>query len=942
MRFAGLKAIMYLLMFVAAGLLAGCVPLWAGAPKPDVQSITVVLDDNYPPYSFKNEQGRLQGILVDEWRLWEEKTGVRVNLIPMPWGQALSGMLAGEYDVIDTIFYTEERAKALSFTDPYADIDVGIFFRNNISGLASADDLKGFRVGVKAGDANIEYLLDRGVTNLVYYESYEQIIQAAGRNELNVFVIDLPPGLYYLNRYDLQMEFNFSQPLYGGQFHRAVRREDEALLALVNEGFVLITEQESQQIRQRWFGSALPTPLDSVRPYLIGISITAVLIFGSLLFFNQVLQQRIGARTAELEASLASLRERDERLRVVTENAPDAIMQVDRQGKILFINRPVPGLTREEILGTNIRQWTPEDQHEMLFTALEKSFETGVRQEYESMGPGPHGAMHVYSVRVMPVLLEGHSDTAIYIATDITDRHTITEQLRQSEEKYRRLVETINTAIFISTMDGRMLEVNSATVEMFGYASREDFLHVSALSLYENPGEREQIKSQLMAKGYIRNYELYERKANGEPIWTNFSAVLLEDYGGEKNVILGTVIDISKLKATEQELRSSEQRLRILIDKAGVGVAHMDSLTGRFLQINQKYCDLVGYSHDELQTIDFQTLTYPEDLEKDLKLMEQLKAGEIREFSIEKRYIRKDGSIVWALLIVSPLWQPGEPPSTHIGIIHDITDWKRAEFALQYSEAQLRKFNLELEQRVAERTSQLQVANQELEAFAYSVSHDLRAPLRAIDGFSRILLEDHASQLNDQARALIDRLRGANQNMSQLVDALLGLSRTARTEIYKEKINLSQLAKNIRDDITSTAPERPTQWKIAPNIIAYGDARLLRIVLENLLGNAWKFTARHPEPRIEFGMRIIDDQKVYFVSDNGVGFNMEYAGKLFGAFQRLHSVQEFDGTGIGLATVQRIIHRHGGHIWAEAAIDQGATFYFTLGGSGSPDAESGS
>lgn len=931
MRFPYLKAVIYLMMF-AAGLLAGCAASQAGTPTGGIEEITVVMDNNYPPYSFLDETGQPQGITIDHWRLWEEKTGIRVNLVPLPWGEALTRFLDGEFDVIDTIFYTDERARVLSFTEPYADIDVGIFFRNNISGINSAEHLTSFRVGVKSGDANVEYLLERGVDKLVYYESYEQIIQSAADNEINVFVIDLPPGLYYLYQYDLQPEFNVSQPLYGGQFHRAVRQGDESLLALVRDGFARISALEYQQVQQRWFGIAtIPGGLDSLQPYLLPGVLTVVAILGGLIFFNRVLQDRVSVRTQALESTLSVLRERDERLRVVTENAPDAIMQVDRSGKILFINRVVPGLTPEEVLGTNIRAWTPEHQHKMLFNALQKAFETGERQEYESMGPGPHGAINVYSVRVMPVTLEGHSDTAIYIATDITERHTMTEQLRQSEEKYRRLVETINTAIFISTMDGRMLEVNSATVEMFGYASREDFLHISALSLYENPGEREYIKSQLLEKGYIRNYELLERRANGEPIWTSFSAVLLNEYNGEKNVILGTVIDITKLKATEEDLRNSEQRLRILFEKAGVGVAHMDSLTGRFLQINQKYCDLIGYTQEELQAIDFQTLTHPEDLEKDLKLMEQLKGGEIREFTIEKRYIRKDGSIVWALLIVSPLWQPGEPPSTHIGIIHDITEWKRTEFALQYSEAQLRKFNLELEHRVVERTSQLQVANQELEAFAYSVSHDLRAPLRAIDGFARILIEEHGNHLDEQARALIDRMRNANQNMSQLVDALLGLSRTARAEIHKEKINLSLIAQDIRDDITSAQPDPAVEWNIEKNITVIGDARLLRIVLENLLGNAWKFSSRQPNPRIDFGTRNIEGQQVYFVSDNGVGFNMDYASKLFGAFQRLHSSQEFEGTGIGLATVQRIIQRHGGRIWGEAAINQGATFYFTLG-----------
>jgi light-regulated signal transduction histidine kinase (bacteriophytochrome) len=222
-------------------------------------------------------------------------------------------------------------------------------------------------------------------------------------------------------------------------------------------------------------------------------------------------------------------------------------------------------------------------------------------------------------------------------------------------------------------------------------------------------------------------------------------------------------------------------------------------------------------------------------------------------------------------------------------------------------------------------------ANRELEAFSYSVAHDLRAPLRGLDGFSQALLEDYADKLGDEGRGYLRHLRESAQVMSRLIDDLLALSRVTRAELLRETIDLSDLARDVAVQLQRTQSDRPIEITVDAGIVAEGDARLLRIALENLLGNAWKFTGKRAEPRIEVGVTSRDENGAYFVRDNGAGFDMAYASKLFGAFQRLHSFDEFEGTGIGLATVQRIIKRHGGRIWAIGEVDRGATFYFTLG-----------
>ena len=388
--------------------------------------------------------------------------------------------------------------------------------------------------------------------------------------------------------------------------------------------------------------------------------------------------------------------------------------------------------------------------------------------------------------------------------------------------------------------------------------------------------------------------------------------------------------EVAERKLAEESLRRNEAQLQTIVENIGEGVVVSD-LSGQVLHFNQAAVKLHGYMQlDEClrHMADFADTFELSSTDGAVLPLDQwplprtLRGETLRNEEVCIRRLRTDWQRTFSYGGTLVHDTDGRPLLAVV-TISDVTERRLAA-------EKIRQLNAELEQRVIERTAQLQAANNELEAFSYSVSHDLRAPLRSLDGFSQALMEDCADKLNAEDMDNLCRIRGASQRMGHLIDDLLNLSRMTRADMSRQTVDLSKIAKEVVNELRAGDPGRSVDLSIAEGLTAEGDPRLLRIALNNLFANAWKFTSKCPQARVEFGCAGENGSRAFFLRDNGVGFDMAHVGKLFGVFQRLHAMQEFPGTGIGLATVQRIIRRHGGRIWAESAVDAGATFSFTL------------
>jgi PAS domain S-box-containing protein len=739
----------------------------------------------------------------------------------------------------------------------------------------------------------------------------------------------------------------------------------------------------------------------------------------------------------------------EKQFRQVIEGAPNGMVMVDGEGKIVLVNAQIEksfGYTRDELLGQPIEMLVPER-----FRAHHPAYRDGfiAHPTARPMGSGrdlyglrKDGSEFPVEIGLNPIETE-QGMMVLGTIVDITERKRIEETLRASETRFSIAFNASPISSVIATLaEGRYVAVNDTFLSLTGHTREEVIGRTSAdLGVWLTPEARAEVVQLLKEQGQVRNHEMRYRVKDGEVRVFLTSAEIIE-LDGQPHLITASV-DITERKRADNELRKSREQLVGVIGSAMDAIISVDEeqrivlfntaaermflypseeaigqpldrfIPKRFRPAHHEHVENFGRTHvtkrsmgtlgalfglrsdgeefpieasisqlesegRKVYTVILRDITERKHAEEALKEQARIldlapvlirdltgriifwnkgseqmygwsseeAVGQLTHTLLRTEFPRPleeikaklfayghwEGELVKTRrdgerIVVASQWvlhkNEHDEPRAILEVNNNITERKQAE-------EEVRRLNEELEQRVQERTSQLEAANKELEAFSYSVSHDLRAPLRHINGFSQALLEDYADKLDKDGKFYLQEVRGASQEMAQLIDDVLQLARVTRSEMRREVVNLSELAQSVIAELRKRDAGRQVSVHVEEELSTHGDKRLLRIVLSNLLSNAWKFTLKRAQPEIVSGHEQRDGETVYFVRDNGAGFDMAFADKLFGAFQRLHTADEFEGTGIGLATVQRIINRHGGRVWAEGAVNQGATFYFTL------------
>ncbi len=610
------------------------------------------------------------------------------------------------------------------------------------------------------------------------------------------------------------------------------------------------------------------------------------------------------------------------RLALVLENANDAILFTQPEGRITEANRRAEelyGYSREELLSRSIDDLGVGGPSAVVPGAAREP-ERSSGAVFEATYRHKDGSAFEAEVSVGRIGVGGERPL-VWIVRDVSERKRAVEALRLAGVYNRNLLETSLDPLVTISPEGKVTDVNRAT-ELATGLPREQLIGTDFSDYFTEPELRASRGiNGCSPTGSVVDYPLTVRHADGRTIDVLYNASVFRDEAGRLQGVFAAARDVTERKRALEALRLAGVYNRNLLETSLDPLVTI-SPEGKVTDVNRATELAAGLPRERLIGTDFSDyFTEPGRAREGYQRV--LAQGSVVDYPLTIR--GAGGRSIDVLYNASVFRDEAGRLQGVFAAARDVTERKRAEEALQ-------RAHDELETRVVERTAELTAANKELEAFSYSVSHDLRAPLRAIDGFSRILSADHSTQLNAEARELLQIVRDNTQQMGRLIDDLLTFSRLSRQPLRRETVDLAGLFREAFDDLRTVENERHIEVTVPPLPACSGDRALLKQVVANLASNALKFTRTRDPARVEVGSRADDGNTAYFVRDNGVGFDMRYVHKLFGVFQRLHRMEDFEGTGVGLAIVQRIVHRHGGRVWADARPDAGATFSFTLGG----------
>lgn len=637
----------------------------------------------------------------------------------------------------------------------------------------------------------------------------------------------------------------------------------------------------------------------------------------TVLELNAGLEQRVSERTAALQKS-------EQKYKHLFESNPMPMWIIELPGfRFLDVNEAAIlnyGYTREEFMAMTALDIRPPEEVE-LFKNSHHPISISPDQYKRGMWKHRKKDGTIFPVEIVAhnILFEGKTARFI-LSNDVTARVEAEEALREREQLLKAIIDNSEAVIYVKNLQGQYLLVNQRFRELF-HVQNKDVLNKTDYDLF----------SQEVAKAFrvvderaLRSeHPLTEVETvpQDEGIHTYISVKsTLPDNTGKPYAVFGISTDITQVKVVEDNLRKSLREVsdyKYALDESSI-VAITDQ-KGKIRHVNDNFCKISKYSREELIGQDHRIINSGYHSTAFIRnLWVTIANGRIWKGEIRNK--ARDGSYYWVSTTIVPFLDEQGRPYQYVAIRSDITSQKLAEEALL-------KLNEELEQRVFLRTTQLEAVNKELEAFSYSVSHDLRAPLRSIMGYTTILEEDYTAKLDDEAKRITGIIINNTVKMGNLIDGLLAFSRMTRQDLTKTAINMERVVKEI---VTELSANDKVTWNVHPLPVVTGDLQTLRQVWINLLSNAIKYSAKKEKPYIEIGSFVHEEQTAFYVKDNGAGFDNTYKDKLFRVFQRLHHYNEFEGTGVGLALVDKIISKHGGKVWADGAVDKGASFYFSL------------
>ena len=647
------------------------------------------------------------------------------------------------------------------------------------------------------------------------------------------------------------------------------------------------------------------------------------------------------AREEHRRAVEAELRASEQRFRVAAESTLDSLTIVspvgDAGGEIVdfrlrYVNDAycaLVGLERERVIGRRVGELFPHFPGSERFELYRRVAVTGEACRTDEVQLPQMYAGTALASRVFDTVIASMGEELVVSARDVTERKRNEQELRLRAQ----LLDLAHDAVIVrDPVESRVRFWNREAETIYGYSRADAVGRVShELLATVFPESQEAVEDALAREGRWDG-ELRHTRKDGTVIVVSSRQALARDEDGRPVAIIALNSDITERRRGEEELAETTGLLERTQQISRTGGWEYDLVTGKLTWTDEVY-RIYGSGERRYGPVELERAISAFEAESAPIIsaaLERLVAdGEPSD--LEVGLIRADGQRIWVRVVGEAVIEGGRVVRVR-GIIADVTDRRLVE-------EELRALNAELEQRVAARTTELEQINHELETFAYSVSHDLRAPLRAVDGFSKVLLDDYAEKLSEDGRHYLERVRAGAVRMGTLIDEILKLSRLSRQRFEREPTDISAVAREIVAELSSVEPDRRVQVEIEDGLVAEADRGLVQSVLQNLLGNAFKFTAKTERARVRFGAVEQDGVPVYFVADNGAGFDMAHGKGLFRPFQRLHRESEFAGTGIGLATVVRAVHRHGGAIWARGAVNQGATFQFTLTPGAHPPAD---